>query len=329
MDIPAIQPAREKRSLKRSLLLLPNGALSRLEEIACWFSARQGKELPEALNAAVVIFAADHGQSNEDIGPGTGQMVRKVATGKAVINALAAQNAVSLKVVDVGVEADLSDLDAIEHARIRTGSGNIAKTSAMTQGEYWEAVGIGEEMAHQAIADGASLLIAGDISVGNHVSNTAVICELMGLEPEEVLDSGLGSDHESYSHDLLAVEKALARAQGTPSHDILMELGGLETAAMAGLYRAAAQQGVPVLLDGFTSATAALAAAAWDVRIAGWMLASHVSENMGHRQAVEELGLEPLVHLNASLNAAVGATMLIPVLQSALALHRGLIAAET
>ncbi|MCK5641954.1 MAG: nicotinate-nucleotide--dimethylbenzimidazole phosphoribosyltransferase [Gammaproteobacteria bacterium] len=325
MDIPAIQPAREQRSL----LLLPNGALSRLEDIACWFSARQGKELPETLNVAVVIFAADHGTRTENIEPGADQIVRNTANGNAPINALVKQNAASLKIVDVGVAGDLSDVNAIEHVKIRNGSCNVAKGPAMTQGEYWEAVGIGEDMANQAIADGANLLIAGDISVSNHVSNTAVICELMGLEPEEVLDSGLGADHESYSHDLLAVEEALARAHGTPSRNILMELGGLETAAMAGFYRTAAQQGVPILLDGFTSVTAALAAAAWDVRIVGWMLASHVSDCIGHRQAVEELGLEPLVQLNANLNAAMGATMMIPVLQSALALHRGLITAET
>ncbi len=145
-----------------------------------------------------------------------------------------------------------------------------------------------------------------------------------GEEAEEVLDV----DHDSYSHDLLVVEEALARARGTPSHDILMQLGGLETAAMAGFYRAAAQHGAPIFLDGFTSATAALAATAWDVRIAGWMLASHISEGIGHRQAMEELGLEPLARLNARLNAAMGATIMIPVLQSALALHRGLITAE-
>ncbi len=325
MDIPAIQPAREQHSL----LLLPNSALSRLEDIACWFSARQGKELPETLNVAVVIFAADHGASTVNIEPGTDQMVRNAANGTAPIHALVKQSAASLKIVDVGVAGDLSDVDTIEHAKIRSGSSNVAKAPAMTQSEYWEAVGIGEDMANQAIADGANLLIAGEISVGNHVSNTAVICELMGLKPEEVLDSGPGADHERYSDDLLAVEAALARAQGTPSHDVLMQLGGLETAAMAGFYRAAAQQGVPMLLDGFTSAAAALTAAAWDVRIAGWMLASYVSNSTGHRQAMEELGVEPLIQLNANLNAAMGSTMMIPVLQSALALHRGLIAAET
>jgi len=324
MDIPAIQPAREQHSL----LLLPNGALARLEEIASWFSAREREELPETLNVAVILFAADHGAHIGNGEPGTDQLVRSAAAGHATINALVAQNVASLKIVDVGVATDLSDVGTIEHAKIRAGSGNVANGPAMTQGEYWEAVGIGEEMANQAIAEGANLLIAGDISVGSHVSNTAVICELMGLKPEEVVDSRPGADHDSYSHDLLAVEAALARAQGTPSHDILMQLGGLETAAMAGFYRAAAQHGVPILLDGFASAAAALAAAAWDVRIAGWMLASHVSDNMGHRQVLEELGLEPLIQLNADLNSGTGATMLIPVLQAALALHRGLITVE-
>jgi len=324
MNIPVVQPSREHRSL----LLLPNSALSRLEEIACWFSARQGKELPEPLQAAVVIFAADHGGNSKKVKSGVDRMVRNIAAGKAAINTLVEQSGASLTIVDVGVAADLSDMDAIVHANIRSGSDDVGKGPAMTQHEYWEAVGIGEDMANQAVADGANLLIAGDISNGNHVSNTAVICTLMGLKPEEVLDSASHGEHERYSRDLLAVEDALARAQNTPSHDVLMELGGLETAAMAGFYRVAAQQGVPILLDGFASVTAALAAAAWDVRIAGWMLASHASGNIGHRQALEELGLEPLIQLNASLNAAMGATMLIPVLQSALALHRNLIAVE-
>ena len=117
---------------------------------------------------------------------------------------------------------------------------------------------------------------------------------------------------------------ALARTQGTPSHDILRELGGLELAAMAGFYRAAAHKGVPVLLDGLASTAAALAAAAWDVRIAGWMLASHVSDDAGHRQAIEDLGLEPLMQLKKSIGEARVATLLVPVLQSALTMQAGL-----
>jgi len=322
MDIPAIQPIPECQIS----LLVEDGALSRLEEIACWFASRQGRRAPELLNAAVVIFAADHGIAGSS--RETAEQVRQIAAGQALINRMLEQGGASLKVVDVGVAADLSDVAGIEHAKVRSGSGNIATTAAMSPAEYWEAVGLGEEMANQAVDAGANLLIAGNLGSGYHVAASAILCELLGLEAEDVLDLPEGGDPEQYGHGLLAVEKALVRAQGTPSHDILMQLGGLEFAAMAGFYRAAAQRGVPILLDGFVSAVAALAAVAWHVHIAGWMLASHVSKQLGHRQVLDELGLDPLVHLQQSLQAGEGATLLLPVLQSALKLHAGLLAIE-
>ena len=322
MDIPAIQPIPECQIS----LLVEDGALSRLEEVACWFASRQGKGAPEPLKAAIVLFAADHGvaaPSRE-----TTEQVRQVAAGQGVINRLLAQGEATLKIVDVGVAGDLSDLPGIEQAKVRSGSGNIAVTAAMSPAEYWEAVGIGEEMANQTIDAGANLLIAGNLGSGHHVAASAILCELLGLAAEDALDLPEGGDPERYSHDLLAVERALARAQGTPSHDILMQLGGLEIAAMAGFYRAAAQRGVPILLDGFISAVAALAAVAWHVHIAGWMLASHVSKQLGHRQVLDELGLDPLVHLQQGLQAGEGAALLLPVLQSALKLHAGLLVIE-
>lgn len=322
MDIPAIQPITEQQSS----LLVEDGSLCRLEEIACWLASRQGERQPEQLKAAIVIFAADHGV---DPNAGTAALVRQVAEGKGLINRLADHGKASLKIVDVGTAGDLSKVTGVEQARVREGSGDITSEPAMSQVEYWEAVGVGEDMANQAIDAGANLLIAGKIGSGHRIASAAITCELLGLEAEDVLElSGDTNPEQQYSRELLAVEKALARAQGTPSHDLLMQLGGLEIAAMAGFYRAAAQRGVPILLDGFVSAVAALAAVAWNVHIAGWMLASHVSSQVGHQQVLEELGLEAMVHLHGNLNSGTGAALMIPVLQSALELHRGLAAVE-
>jgi nicotinate-nucleotide--dimethylbenzimidazole phosphoribosyltransferase len=329
MEIPPIQrKAMELAREHQRHLLISGGALGRLEEIACWFSARQGRELPEPLQAAVVIFAADHGVAemadfaNPEVS--TEDLLRHAASGDGAIDMLIQKENISLKLVDVGLKADVSDVAGIEHAVVRKGCGNITRSSAMSQEEYWEAVGIGEDMANQAAADGANLLVAGDMGIGNVVASAAIICELTGLTPDEVLAPCGQSKQNIHSHELVAVEEALARAQGTPSHDILRELGGLEIAAMAGFYRGAAQLGAPILLDGFASAAAALAATAWDVHIAGWMLASHLSDKAGHRQALDELGLEPLINLHLSQGEGIGAALMIPLLQSALALHRGL-----
>jgi len=302
--------------------------MERLESIALWFAQRQDKEIPDAIKTATVLFAADHavstGITHEDSIP-TIQRVKNAAAADSVVARLCEQADSSLHIVDVGVAGSLADIDAVEHAKVRaSGAADITVEAAMCQEDYWEVVGIGEEMANRSIAEGANFLIAGSITAGNRIAVAAIISELIGLSPEEVLSTSSDSNPESYAAELIAVEQARARAAGTPSHDVLRELGGMEMAAMAGFYRAGAHKGVPVLLDGIASATAAMAAIAWDVRIAGWMLASHVSGDAGHRDVLEELGLEPLVEIKRSMDEAKVAVLMVPVLQSAITLQRGL-----
>ena len=329
IEIPSIHPEQNHHST----LLKPSGCISRLESTALWFAKRQDKEVPDSIKAATVLFAADHGVSigmdcHQDIA--TSQRIHDAAADDSVIASLCRQADSSLHIVDVGVAGSLADIDAVEHAKVRTtGTADITTEAAMSQEDYWEIVGIGEEMANRCIAAGANLLIAGSISSGNRISIAAIISELIGLSPEEALNVCPGSNPETYANELIAVERAKSRATGTPSHDLLRELGGLEMAAMAGLYRAAAHKGVPVLLDGIASATSALAAIAWDVRIAGWLLASHVSDDPGHLEVLEELGLEPLVKLKHSIDEGKIATLMLPVLQSAITLQHGLTRIDT
>ncbi len=324
MAIPSIHPEQNHHST----LLQTSSCLSKLEHIALWFSKRQNKEIPDSIQATAVLFAADHGVATNNDSNGsrsTLEMVQHASSGDSVIADLCKQAECKLHIVDVGVAGSLADNDTIEHAKvIPSGTPDITIEPAMTQVDYWEIVGIGEEMANRAIDSGANLLIASSISSGDRISIACLISELLGLAPEEALSSTADISPEIYANELMAVEKALERAKGTPSHDILRELGGLEMAAMAGFYRAAARKGVPVLLDGLASATAALAAIAWDVRIAGWVLASHASNDAGHRDVLEDLGLEPLVELKSSIDEGKVAVLMLAVLQSAITLQQGL-----
>jgi len=328
MEIPSIHPEQDRHSI----LLQPSSCVSKLENLALWFSKRQNKEIPDSIHAATVLFAADHCVANgieyhKKIS--TTERIRNASASDAVIAELCRQAGNSLHIVDVGVAGSLADIDAVEHAKVRSsGTADITVESAMSQAEYWEIVGIGEEMANRTIAAGANLLIAGSISAGHRVSIAAIISELIGLSPEQALTSNPDITPEIYARELMAIEKTRARAAGTPSHDVLREMGGLEMAAMAGFYRGAALKGVPVLLDGLSSATAALAAIAWDVRIAGWMLVSHVSNDAGHRDVLEEMGLDPLIELKHSIGEGKVATLIVPVLQSAISLQRGLASIE-
>jgi len=329
IDTEALKAAQTRQNS----LTKPQGSLGRLEDVACWFAARQGKEVPDRLRPHVCIFAGDHGVVEEGVSafPSvvTGEMLKNFAAGGAAINVLAKQDGASLSVVDVGVQSDVSAIHGIKHAKVRAGTGNITKESAMTEWEYWQAVAVGEEEAEQAIGNGANILIAGDMGIGNTTASAALICELALLTPEQVVGRGTGVDDAAYELKLKAVRRALQRAQQTPSKDAMRELGGLEIAAMAGFYRASARLGVPVLLDGFISAAAALAAVAWDARISGWMLATHVSQEKGHALALNALGLEPLLDMGMRLGEGSGAALTLPLLQSAIALHRDMATFES
>jgi len=329
IDMQALDAAR----LHQNNLTKPQGALGSLENIACWFAARQGNVIPDPLQAHICVFAGDHGVVDEGVSafPSvvTGEMVKNFAAGGAAINVLARQCGASLSVVDVGVKSDLSEVKGIVHAKVRAGTGNIVHESAMNENDYQQAIRVGEQQAEIAIQQGANLLIAGDMGIGNTTPSAALICELALLRPEIVVGRGTGIDDATHQLKVATVRKALQRAKDTPFTEVLRELGGLEIAAMAGFYRAAARLGVPVLIDGFISTAAALAAVAWDARISGWMLASHASQEQGHRLALEALGLQPCIDFGLRLGEGSGAALLVPLLQSAIALHRDMATFES
>ncbi len=322
INLEAEQQAREHQGR----LTKPPGALGKLEDFACWLAARQGKAIPEQLKPHICVFAGDHGVVDEGVSayPSvvTGEMVKNFARGGAAINVLARQCNAGLSVVDAGVISDISDVEGVVHAKVRAGSANLAREAAMTGEEEKCALNLGRKQARQAIASGANLLIAGDMGIGNTTASACLICELAHADAQDVVGHGTGVDAEGRVRKVATVQQALKRVGNIPAHDVLRELGGLEIAAMAGFYLQSAEQGVPVIVDGFIAAAAALAARAYEPKVADWMLASHVSHEKGHRIALEALGLEPLINFNMRLGEGSGAALIVPLLQSAVALHR-------
>jgi nicotinate-nucleotide--dimethylbenzimidazole phosphoribosyltransferase len=306
-------------------LTKPRGALGRLEDVACWFAARQGKLLPDQLRSHIAVFAGDHGVTEEGVSvfPSvvTGEMVKNFARGGAAINVLARQCGASLSVVDVGVLADLSGLEGIAHKKVRPGTANLLHEAAMNESECAAAINAGRVEAEEAIADGANLLIAGDMGIGNTTASACIIGRLTGARPEAVVGFGTGVDDAGRRLKVDITTRALARIAEIPDKHVLQEVGGLEIASMAGFYLQAAESGVPVLIDGFIASAAALAAKEIEPQVVDWMLASHISHENGHALALDALGLSALIDFEMRLGEGSGAALVVPLLQSAIALH--------
>ncbi|RXE12929.1 nicotinate-nucleotide--dimethylbenzimidazole phosphoribosyltransferase, partial [Xanthomonas perforans] len=104
----------------------------------------------------------------------------------------------------------------------------------------------------------------------------------------------------------------------------LRRLGGFEIAALVGAYIAAAQAGIPVLVDGFITTAAALVATRLNPGVREWLLFGHRSQERGHAALLRAMDAEPLLQLDLRLGEASGAAVAIPLLRSACALHNGM-----
>lgn len=306
-------------------LTKPRGALGRLENVACWFAARQGKVNPTPLRPHITVFAGDHGVCEEGVSayPSvvTGEMVKNFAAGGAAINVLARQCGASMSIVNVGVLTDILDVLGVVQAQVSGGTANLLYQAAMTKDECQAAMEVGRSQAKEAVNKGANLLIAGDMGIGNTTASACLICKLTGATPEAVVGIGTGVDREGQQRKVAVVGKALFRVETIKQQEILQQLGGLEIAAMVGFYLQAAEMGVPVVIDGFIASAAALAARTIEPEVAHWMLASHVSFETGHALALDALGLVALVDFKMRLGEGSGAALVVPLINSAIALH--------
>jgi nicotinate-nucleotide--dimethylbenzimidazole phosphoribosyltransferase len=324
VDIEAGDAARA-RQLQ---LTKPPGSLGRLEELACWFAARLGNPVPVQPPCEVFVFAGDHGVAERGVSAFpqsvTGQMVGNFARGGAAINVLASLEGCRIEVVDVGVASADPPPAGVRNERVRAGTRDLASESAMTGEELRAALAVGERCARAAAGRGARLLIAGDMGIANSTAAACLICALTGATPESVVGRGTGVDDAGLARKVDVVRIALARVAAAgvrePSR-LLAELGGLEIAAIAGFYIEAARQAVPVMLDGYISTAAALAAASLEPGVVNWMLASHRSAEAGHSVALKWLKLEPLLDLGLRLGEGTGAALTVPIVRAALALH--------
>jgi len=326
LDQPIIEQSIEKQArAHQDMLTKPHGALGKMEDVACWFAVRQGKVNPDQLNVHIAVFAGDHGVVAAGVSayPSvvTGEMVKNFARGGAAINVLARRCGASLSVVDVGVAGDLSDVAGIEHMKVKAGTHNLLHESAMSEAECSAAVAVGREQAKAAIAAGANLLIAGDMGIGNTTASACLICRLADASPQSVVGFGTGVNDAGRQLKIDVVRQALIRIADVPDEQVLQQVGGLEIAAMAGFYLQAAESAMPVLIDGFIASAAALAAQVMRPTVRDWMLASHVSQEHGHALALDALGLSALINFEMRLGEGSGAALMVPLLQSAIALH--------
>jgi len=233
---------------------------------------------------------------------------------------LARQGGHRLLVADVGLRGDTPA--GVRDCKVAHGSADMTAADALSADQFAEAMQVGAALAGELIDDGIDCLAVGEIGIGNTATAAALACLLTGAPPEATVGRGTGLDSEGLERKRSVVAAALARhASASRPEDALRAVGGLELAALAGAMREAAARRVPVVLDGYATAAAALAAVRLHPLLVEVLIASHRSAEPGHEVLLAELGLEALLDLRLRLGEASGALLAIPLIENAGALH--------
>ncbi|MDP6969460.1 MAG: nicotinate-nucleotide--dimethylbenzimidazole phosphoribosyltransferase [Gammaproteobacteria bacterium] len=326
--LAGLQAQIHKQALERQgELTKPPGSLGDLEMMAVRLSAMQGVVKPSVDNAQIVVFAGDHGVTEEGVSAFpqvvTGEMIKNFSAGGAAISVLARQQGAEFEVVNVGTVVDLPALEHVVDATVMAGTANFAKQAAMTPAQLSAALQAGKAAAERAHGKDATIFIGGDMGIGNTSAATALSAWVLNDDANNHVGPGTGLDAEGVSHKGQVIAAALAKhaTAMTSPLEALRHVGGLEIAALVGAYVRCAQLGVAILVDGFITTSAALIAAQIQPQISDWMFFSHASAEPGHQAMVNALHAKPILDLGMRLGEGSGAGVALSILKSACATH--------
>lgn len=329
-DAQAYQAAVEHQQR----LTKPVGSLGALEEIGNRLAGMAGLcPPPQPEPSAVVLFAGDHGILEQGVSPWprevTAQMVGNFVTGGAVISVFGRQVGAALHVVDVGVATDLPesltgrDTDPgcgrLHRRRVQPGTADFTAGPAMSRQAAEAALQVGIDLADELVGGGCRLLVPGDMGIGNTTASAALIAAFTGADAATVTGRGTGVDDAALAVKVEAVRRGIQRHRPDPADalGVLVAVGGLEHAAIAGLLLGAAAHRVPAVLDGVIVQSSALVARALKPEAAGYWIAGHRSAEPGSAVVLKHLGLTPLLDLGMRLGEASGAVLAVPLVQAA------------
>jgi nicotinate-nucleotide--dimethylbenzimidazole phosphoribosyltransferase len=307
-------------------LTKPPGSLGRLEEVAVRLASLQKTNRPCIDQIWVSVFAADHGVAVESVSAFpqavTAEMVKNFASGGAAINVLSRYVDANFEVIDVGL-LKATNAENVIIARAGQGTENFVKQAAMTEKQLHQSLNTGKQASSRAIEQQSQLFIGGEMGIANTTSASAIAVVLTGLTAKQLAGAGTGLNTDGIEHKVKIIEKAIDLHKNflISPLKVLQYLGGFEIAALVGAFLYSAQQGLPVLIDGFIGSVAALLAVKINPDANAWFFYAHCSHEQGHQWVLEYLQAQPLLNLELRLGEASGAVIAIPLLQMACKIH--------
>ena len=303
----------------------PKGSLGRLEELAMQVCLIQQTLEPSLAHPCHLLLGGDHGIEREGVSVSprevTWQQMINFTRGGGGVNMFCRQHGFKLRVVDVGVDYDLSDVPGIIDRKIACGTKNFLYEPAMGEEEFNQAIAVGVDLVDDCIAEGCRILCIGEMGIGN-TSPSSIWMSLFGDIPlKECIGAGAGLNNDGIRHKYEVLSKTLKNYRAAiPQPSVISPLayfGGFEMIAAIGAMLRAAEQHLIILVDGFIMTACALAAIRLYPASQDYMIFTHCGDESGHKMMLDMVDANPLLHLGLRLGEGTGALCAFPIIDSA------------
>jgi nicotinate-nucleotide--dimethylbenzimidazole phosphoribosyltransferase len=303
----------------------PKGSLGVLEDLAMQACLIQQTLTPSLAHPCHLLLGGDHGIECEGVSVSprevTWQQMINFTRGGGGVNMFCRQHGFKLRIVDVGVDYDLSQVPGIINRKIARGTKNFLYEPAMSEKEFDKAIEIGASLVDDCIADGCKVLCIGEMGIANTSPSSIWMSLFCDIPLDECIGAGAGLDSPGIRHKREVLRQAVAHSDiPHQTSDIypLRYFGGFEMIAAIGAMLRAAEQHLIIMIDGFIMTACALAACRLYPAAQSYMVFGHCGDESGHRRMLDAMGAKPLLTLGMRLGEGTGALCAFPILDSAI-----------
>ena len=295
----------------------PKGSLGRLEDLALQICLIQQTLEPSLAHPCHLLLGGDHGIECEGVSISprcvTWQQMINFTHGGGGVNMFCRQHGFKLRIVDVGVDYDLTGIDGIIDRKIARGTKNFLYEAAMSEEEFDRAIQIGCDLVDECIAEGCRVLSIGEMGIANTSPSSIWMHLFTGIPLADCIGAGAGLDTPGIRHKYKVLSEAVRRFRGEP----LSYFGGYEMVAAIGAMLKAAEKHLVILVDGFIMTACALAAIQLYPAAKDYMIFTHCGDESGHKHMLDAMGANALLHLGLRLGEGTGALCAFPIVDSA------------
>ncbi len=327
---PDAQAMHDAQSILDAKIKPPH-SLGTLESIAVRLAGITGTPHSTLTRKVICLFASDHGVYSEGVCSSPQEFTRALMlvyadSQNAGINILARQAGAELRLYDLGVKGLAPHRNIITQKFMPSGTHNMLHERAIPHELTQRVILWGVDLVRDMKAQGVDIIGTGEAGMANTTPACACIMAATGSRDASLVGRGAGLDDKAFARKKRVILEALAfhAERLTDPVNVLSCVGGLDIAAMTGVFLGGAVYHVPVVVDGVISVAGALMAYELEPLVREYMLASHESPEPAYTHAAKFMKLSPCLKMGMRLGEGTGCAVFMHIIDDALAIINGM-----